>query len=886
MSEQILRRSPLRLLGAIAGLLAPAGAFAADVTFTGLAANPADRSFWDIVANWSTLAVPGAGDNALLGDFTVNHRVNSPTIISFQSGATGILQLTGGTLGYTGASSVANFTQSSGVLSGNSDVTFTNSAALTAGTHTGTGTTLVGGGAGPYAVGSVRFEAGRTLRNVGTLMQTAGSNFLDFVTTPAGSGRLVNEGTFNVTTGATRGFTSGGGVLPADVIRNQGTINKTGAGQYVVAAPLDQRGTLSIADGTLFLNADAIARSGSTTGGAGLLVVNGTVLTAEAGANLQTANVRMDFGGARIDYSADLVLNSLVQNSGTVSGAGQFSTLGSMALNGGTHTGTGTTLVGSGTGPYAVGSVRFEAGRTLRNVGTLTQLAGSNFLDFVTTPAGSGRLVNEGTFNVTTGATRGFIDGGGVLPADVIRNQGTINKTGAGQYVVAAPLDQRGTLSIADGTLFLNADAIARSGSTTGGAGLLVVNGTVLTAEAGANLQTANVRMDFGGARIDYSADLVLNSLVQNSGTVSGAGQFSTLGSMALNGGTHTGTGTTLVGSGTGPYAVGSVRFEAGRTLRNVGTLTQLAGSNFLDFVTTPAGSGRLVNEGTFNVTTGATRGFIDGGGVLPADVIRNQGTVNKTGAGQYVVAAPLDQQGQLNVAEGTVFLNANARQAAGETRIAVGATLVANGVQLVQTGGTLTVEGTLRTDFAAGRIEMQGGVLTGNGTVRDNAYGGPIDFALTNVAGRIAPGSRDSVGVLTIDAGLQNGPDGFIEFDILDSTTFDVIQITRSSIVGGIVDVDPLGAAFTPSLGQRFRVANLTAGYTGTFSAVSSTEPFGAFFVAFDVAYNADNIELVVGTLAPVPEPSVYAMLMVGLIGVIWMARRRRTSSAAAVAA
>ena len=63
-------------------------------------------------------------------------------------------------------------------------------------------------------------------------------------------------------------------------------------------------------------------------------------------------------------------------------------------------------------------------------------------------------------------------------------------------------------------------------------------------------------------------------------------------------------------------------------------------------------------------------------------------------------------------------------------------------------------------------------------------------------------------------------------------------------------------------------------------FLYVRTGIPFGAFFVTFDVAYNADNIELVVGMLAPVPEPGVYAMFTAGLIGVIWIARRRRTTS------
>jgi hypothetical protein len=128
----------------------------------------------------------------------------------------------------------------------------------------------------------------------------------------------------------------------------------------------------------------------------------------------------------------------------------------------------------------------------------------------------------------------------------------------------------------------------------------------------------------------------------------------------------------------------------------------------------------------------------------------------------------------------------------------------------LIQIGGTIQVDGTFIT---SGRMEMQGGVLSGNGTVRDNSYTGPTDFAVMNIAGRIAPGGQRALSVLTLDAGLQSGTGSVLDIDIQSGTLFDVLQVTRNSVLAGLIDVHPLDATFVPTLGQRFRVGTFAAG-------------------------------------------------------------------------
>jgi hypothetical protein len=261
--------------------------------------------------------------------------------------------------------------------------------------------------------------------------------------------------------------------------------------------------------------------------------------------------------------------------------------------------------------------------------------------------------------------------------------------------------------------------------------------------------------------------------------------------------------------------------------------------------------------------------------------VVRNLGTINKSGTGNYVFAAPLDQRGTFNVTEGTVLLNSNATQNAGQMRIATSASAVINGSQMTLRGGTIAVEGNLAVAFPAGRLDMQGGVLAGTGTVTDTSYGGTTDHAVSNTAGRIAPGDRDSIGTLTLDAGLLMGSGGLLEIDILDGSTFDRLSVTRASLLAGTIDVDPMAGAPIPALGDRFLVATLDAGYTGTFDAVSSTEPFGGFFVSFSIAHNPNSIELVVGSLMPVPEPETYALFATGLgLVLLTVTRSRKKAS------
>lgn len=147
-----------------------------------------------------------------------------------------------------------------------------------------------------------------------------------------------------------------------------------------------------------------------------------------------------------------------------------------------------------------------------------------------------------------------------------------------------------------------------------------------------------------------------------------------------------------------------------------------------------------------------------------------------------------------------------------------------------------------------------------------DSAYAGVADHVLSNTGGTLAPGRPDAVGTLTIDGGLAQSGAGAWEVDVESLTSFDVLAVSRASVLGGTIRVDGFDPTLALSLGDRFRVGTFAAGYAGTFSDVVSTDLFAGFRVGFSLAYNADNVELVVGSLAPIPEPSTWALWLAAL--------------------
>ena len=109
------------------------------------------------------------------------------------------LSITGGNLTLNGTSSVNNFTQSSGSLSGTGVLTITGASTITFGDHRGTGTTIL---QGPSTISSsgFRLDGGRTLRNEDTLTWSGGTILFN---NNVNGTQINGSGTLNNLAGAT-----------------------------------------------------------------------------------------------------------------------------------------------------------------------------------------------------------------------------------------------------------------------------------------------------------------------------------------------------------------------------------------------------------------------------------------------------------------------------------------------------------------------------------------------------------------------------------------------------------------------------------------------------------------------------------------------------------
>jgi hypothetical protein len=214
-----LRRSACAL--AVAAMFQPLPAVPAVVNWID------GTGFWDVAANWSGGAIPGAADDVIInvaGLPTVTYRTITSTINSLaitnatfaiSSGALTVsntfsnnsaTNVGGGTLTLNGASTMASLNHTNGQISGTGTLTITGAANISLGGHSGSGTTIVQGATTISGTG-LRLDGGRTFRNEGTVTQTGGIDLNNRVVgaTEAGNGSVQNAlgATWNSNTGST-----------------------------------------------------------------------------------------------------------------------------------------------------------------------------------------------------------------------------------------------------------------------------------------------------------------------------------------------------------------------------------------------------------------------------------------------------------------------------------------------------------------------------------------------------------------------------------------------------------------------------------------------------------------------------------------------------------
>jgi hypothetical protein len=757
---------------------------------------------WSAPGNWSTGALPGAGDDVVLdvpGNVTVTHSFGTDAVHSLVSQDR--LELSGGALDLATASTFNGaFAFTGGTLSGSGDVTVNGPFTWNGGTLRGAGRTVANGGLAliiPELFQPGKVLDGRELDNAGAAVWTGGSIAVN------NGGRLDNlaGATFDAESDAN--FT-GSGALPGTFV-NDGTFHKLHSGGTTASGvAFHNNGLVDVQTGTLSLNAGGedtgafvvearatLDFNGGTTNLRGTSSVGGggtVLLTNNAAVNVLGAYVvdSTDLVSGTINFAHDATLNYLGVNGNfsggaltdpTLTGLGDV-TVDTMSWTWGVLSGPGSTTV---THQLDISGPGFKAlfGRTLNNAGTATWTGADLGVVF----AGVINNLPGATFNDLADASVG----GGFGSSGSFNNAGLfVRSVSGGRTGVGIAFNNSGVVDVQTGTLTLGTFL---ANSVSGGTFLLEGPSTGLFFEGPFTLTPASTVTGLGNVRFAATVN-VLGSFTPGSVTIDGTTNDSAIvnfGGSAdvqdfdFTGGTVTGSGVLVVeheltwtgGVMSGPGVTvsngtlrlsnvsaftptvldgrclvngGSGAFTGTRavTLRDSAVLDNLAGATFL-----LAGTGTLDAPGAGGSFTG------------PSGALRNEGDLRKTSGGTSAVTAVFDNAGSAEVQAGTLNL-AGGGDGTGSMSVSVGAILQFSGFFVYNLHASSSVDGAGTVQFTAPSL-----IGTNNATVA-----GSYTVASTVIsAGSINFASDVAVSELTLSGGALTGAGDLTVTNLLNWT-------------------------------------------------------------------------------------------------------------------
>jgi hypothetical protein len=493
----------------------------------------------------SNLTLFNSGTSSLFDTGTIN--VPAGTLIlgggTFDTGAVvtgaGYVNLGGvsnGTVTLNDALAVngSNVNLTTGTLNGVGDLDINNVFNWGGGTITGTGAVNVAPGA-TLNITSLNFSHSllRPLNNSGTV-NIAGNSSFGF------SGVVDNTpgGVFNVNAGIGTIFSL------ATSFQNDGLLNiAPSGGSMTYSFPLIDSGTIN-ATGTVTLSsASLVFEAGSTLAGHGTIVFGSgstTTITLNGASAWSTSAIQLN--GGSLSGPGDLNLtSSLAWSNGTILGPGVINVATGATFNiiGSSHT-LGRTVNNSGNLILSASPIILSGG-TINNTATGVINAGSiNTVTNIQPGGGVNRILNAGTFNVTSGPVNVNVP---------FSNTGTLVVGGGGNSATASFTDQ--ISQIVGSTLLRGTYIVHDSSSLMLGLGSITNN-------------AANVTLDGPGAQFP-----TINTIANNSGSFAVTG-----GQVFVTSASYTNTGTTVVGHGSTLHIVG--------TLNSTGTLN-IQGSLIVD---------------------------------------------------------------------------------------------------------------------------------------------------------------------------------------------------------------------------------------------------------------------------------------------------------------
>ena len=694
---------------------------------------------------------------------------------------------------------------------------------------------------------------------------------------------------------------------------NGGTADWNTAGNWSAGVPSIANGSVATFNGSATPTSITLSSAGNTTsiaftgtpsayiigttaGSAITLGDGGSILMDATVANIETVNAPLIIGdtGAAATYTfTNNSTTSALNFGGTITGAASTGATKTLVLNG-TNTGTNTLngVIGNGAagGTLAInvaGSGTWLLTKANTYSGGTTVDSGTLKLTTNQTAFGTGAVTINSAGNVVIGLVSATVNnaftGSGIINATVLGTTGTstTNTTLGGNLSGFT-----GTLNIGDGTL--GGNVVFAGGSATNplsssatinvntNASLFLNSSSGGTWSSTLNLTGMGTSANLGALRFRDQNNIYSGSIILHSNSSIGGGGGTISGVISETGGSFgitlqtgsTGSVTPFIFSGantyTGATVIANDTFEANNAQalgigsavslgNNANAILKLDVSVSIGSLAGGGATGGNVTLGAQTLTTGGNNTNTSYAGIISG----TSGNLIKTGTGTQTLTATSTYTGSTNVNTGTLALGSTGSiSSSALIKVAGGATFDVSAVSGYTLGSTQTLRG---AGNVTGAVAMGAGSTIAGGV--DTSTLGTLTFSSTITS--------TSGGTFS----LKINSDGTPASDKLVATSFTLGTNTAT------LSLTDLGSTVLTG-GTTFTLLHSTStGISGTFFGMNEGASFAVGANTYTISYLANSGMDVTLTVAAVPEPSTYAVILgaLALVGVVCQRHRIR---------